>query len=125
MCLNPYSQTFAPMKSCCFLFVAFCSALFFNRPTLCAQSGACYVRLKDASGHEPSAAQVEALEQAAAALCAVFDSAGFGGQFKVYDFSGFTCTTRARRAATRSRLPEGGGGGGAFAVLFSVWEGGE
>jgi len=50
-----------------------------------AQSN-CYVRLEDASGYTPNAMQIEALEQAAAELCLAFDSSGFGGQFKVYDF---------------------------------------
>lgn len=54
-------------------------------PVLRAQSN-CYVRLEDASGYQPAAEQIESLGQAAAELCAVFDSAGFGGQFKVYDF---------------------------------------
>ncbi|MEQ1789999.1 MAG: hypothetical protein ABL857_06090 [Rickettsiales bacterium] len=60
-------------------------ALFFDIRSLNAQSG-CYVRLEDASGYEPNAMQLAELEQAAAALCVAFDSAGFGGQFKVYDF---------------------------------------
>jgi hypothetical protein len=54
-------------------------------PALRAQSN-CYVRLADASGYTPAAEQIAALEQAAAALCLAFDSSGFGGQFKVYDF---------------------------------------
>jgi hypothetical protein len=57
----------------------------FAIPALRAQSG-CYVRLTDASGYTPAAEQIAALEQAAAALCLAFDSSGFGGQFKVYDF---------------------------------------
>ncbi len=57
----------------------------FAIPALRAQSN-CYVRLTDASGYTPAAEQIAALEQAAAALCLAFDSSGFSGQFKVYDF---------------------------------------
>jgi hypothetical protein len=64
--------------------IIFALALFLFPRTAAAQN--CYVRLADASGYTPAAEQIAALEQAAAALCAVFDSAGFGGQFKVYDF---------------------------------------
>ncbi len=47
----------------------------------------CYVRLDDdASGYTPTAEQIAELEAAADSLCAAFDSAGFEGQFKVYDF---------------------------------------
>lgn len=53
--------------------------------TLRAQSN-CYVQLEDASGYTPTSEQIEVLEQAAAELCLAFDSSGFGGQFKVYDF---------------------------------------
>jgi hypothetical protein len=64
--------------------IIFALALFLFPRTVAAQN--CYVRLTDASGYTPTTGQLDALEQAAAALCAVFDSAGFGGQFKVYDF---------------------------------------
>jgi len=45
----------------------------------------CYVRLEDASGFNTDPYQSE-LEAAAAKLCAIFDTTGFAGQFKVYDF---------------------------------------
>lgn len=65
--------------------IIFALALFlFPRTRFAAQN--CYVRLTDASGYTPTTEQLDAVEQAAVALCAVFDSAGFGGQFKVYDF---------------------------------------
>ncbi len=62
-------------------FVAILAFLFFDMPVSRAQTP-CYVRLEDASGYEPTAMQLAELEQAAANLCAAFDSAGFGGQFK-------------------------------------------
>jgi len=61
-------------------------ASFFLISGLQAQQDSCYVRLEDASGYTPTSEQVAKLEAAAAELCAVFDSAGFAGQFKVYDF---------------------------------------
>jgi hypothetical protein len=64
--------------------IIFALALFLFPRTVAAQN--CYVRLTDASGYTPTTEQLDAVEQAAVALCAVFDSAGFGGQFKVYDF---------------------------------------
>jgi hypothetical protein len=45
----------------------------------------CYVPLADASGFNTDPYQAE-LDAAAAKLCAIFDTMGFGGQFKVYDF---------------------------------------
>ena len=51
-----------------------------------AQQGPHYIRLEDASGYTPTSEQLAALEAAASELCAVFDSAGFGGEFRVYDF---------------------------------------
>ena len=51
-----------------------------------AQQGPHFIRLEDASGYTPTSEQLAELEAAASELCAVFDSAGFGGQFKVYDF---------------------------------------
>jgi|GEM_PF-1259040 len=45
----------------------------------------CYVRLDDASGFNTDAYQAD-LQAAAAKLCAIFDTTGFAGQFKVYDF---------------------------------------
>ncbi len=69
-------------------------------PALRAQSS-CYVRLKDASGYTPTTEQIEALEQAAAELCLAFDSSGFGGQFKVYDFGFYL-----HHSATTGGYPE-------------------
>jgi hypothetical protein len=69
------------MKNIPFLFVFACFSLFFAQ-----RSGAqCYVRLEDASGFKTDAYQ-DTLQAAAAKLCAIFDSTGFAGQFKVYDF---------------------------------------
>lgn len=62
-----------------------------------------YVRLEDASGYTPTAEQLSSLELAADSLCAAFDSAGFPGQFKVYDF-GFYLHQDLQKADTRSRL---------------------
>ncbi len=45
----------------------------------------CYVPLADASGFNTDPYQAE-LETTAAKLCAIFDTMGFAGQFKVYDF---------------------------------------
>ncbi len=52
-----------------------------------AQNGICqcYVRMEDASGLNTDPYQ-GALQAAAAKLCEIFDSTGFAGQFKVYDF---------------------------------------
>jgi hypothetical protein len=52
-----------------------------------AQDGICqcYVRMEDASGFNTDPYQ-GALQAAAAKLCEIFDSTGFAGQFKVYDF---------------------------------------
>jgi len=61
-------------------------AAFLLIPGAWAQPTGCYVRLEDASGYTPTSAQINELEAAAAGLCSVFDSAGFQGQFKVYDF---------------------------------------
>ena len=43
------------------------------------------MRLDDASGFNTDAYQAD-LQAAAAKLCAIFDTTGFAGQFKVYDF---------------------------------------
>lgn len=72
------------MKKYRFVLFAVFVAMF-AIPALRAQSN-CYVPLEDASGYTPNAMQIDSLEQAAAELCLAFDSAGFGGQFKVYDF---------------------------------------
>lgn len=61
-----------------FLFVFF---LFFAQ----AGNAQCYVRMEDASGFNTDPYQ-DTLEAVAAKLCAIFDSTGFPGQFKVYDF---------------------------------------
>lgn len=69
------------MKNICFLFIFACLSLFFAQPS----DAQCYVRLEDASGFNTDAYQ-DTLQAAAAKLCAIFDSTGFDGQFKVYDF---------------------------------------
>lgn len=74
--------------------------LLLDMPALRAQAP-CYVRLEDASGYVPTATQLVELEQAAASLCAAFDSAGFGGQFKVYDFGFYL-----HHSATTGGYPE-------------------
>jgi hypothetical protein len=61
-----------------FLFVFF---LFFAQ----AGNAQCYVRMEDGSGFNTDPYQ-DTLEAVAAKLCAIFDSTGFPGQFKVYDF---------------------------------------
>jgi len=69
------------MKNIAFFFVFACCSLFFAK-----QSHAqCYVRLDDASGFNTDTYQ-DTLQAAAAKLCAIFDTTGFAGQFKVYDF---------------------------------------
>jgi hypothetical protein len=69
------------MKNIPFLFVFACFSLFFAKRS----DAQCYVRLEDASGFNTDAYQ-DTLQAAAAKLCAIFDSTGFAGQFKVYDF---------------------------------------
>lgn len=64
------------------LFFAFVFAFLFFAQRSNAQ---CYVRLEDASGLNTDAYQ-DTLQAAAARLCAIFDTTGFQGQFKVYDF---------------------------------------
>jgi len=68
------------------IFITSFFASFFLISGLWAQQDSCYMRMEDASGYTPTSEQVAKLEAAAAELCAVFDSAGFSGQFKVYDF---------------------------------------
>jgi hypothetical protein len=69
------------MKNILFLFVFACFSLYFAQRS----DAQCYVRLEDASGFNTDAYQ-DTLQAAAAKLCAIFDSTGFAGQFKVYDF---------------------------------------
>jgi len=70
------------MKNTALYFVFVFVLLSFARQRVEAQ---CYVRLEDASGFNTDPYQAE-LEAAAAKLCAIFDTTGFAGQFKVYDF---------------------------------------
>ncbi len=62
--------------------IAFIACTLFLAHNSLAQ---CYVRLDDASGFNTDAYQAD-LQAAAAKLCAIFDTTGFAGQFKVYDF---------------------------------------
>jgi hypothetical protein len=69
------------MKNIVFFFAFVFVSLFFVQRS----DAQCYVRLEDASGFNTDEYQ-DSLQAAAAKLCAIFDSTGFAGQFKVYDF---------------------------------------
>lgn len=69
------------MKNIVFFFAFVFASLFFVQRS----DAQCYVRLEDASGFNTDAYQ-DSLQAAAAKLCAIFDTTGFEGQFKVYDF---------------------------------------
>ena len=69
------------MKNILLFFIfSYCSLFFAERSN--AQS---YRRLADASGFNTDSYQ-DTLQAVAAKLCAIFDTTGFAGQFKVYDF---------------------------------------
>lgn len=69
------------MKNIILFFVFPFLSLFFAQRS----EAQCYVRLEDASGFNTDPYQ-DSLQAAAAKLCAIFDTTGFAGQFKVYDF---------------------------------------
>jgi hypothetical protein len=65
-----------------FNFFIFCLiSLFFAQHS----QAQCYVRLEDASGFKTDSYQAN-LQSTAGNLCQIFDTTGFSGQFKVYDF---------------------------------------
>ena len=69
------------MKNIILFFIfAYCSLFFAQR-----SHAQCYERMEDASGFNTNAYQ-DTLQAAAAKLCAILDTMGFAGQFKVYDF---------------------------------------
>lgn len=74
------------MKAIRIVICSFVIHLLFLTPTKAQPQDTSYIRLDDASGYTPTTTQLNSLEEAASRLCAAFDSAGFGGQFKVYDF---------------------------------------